>query len=166
VFVGDAHPSGCATGVRQTDDCSAVTHCRSMLLDHRSSLVPILDLLGSSQSIVFVGDAHPSGCATGVRQKRERELTTHGHQESGRVMTDDCSAVTHCRSMLLDHRSSLVPILDLLGSSQFGDGSKISFLVLPRSRRGYLPTSNAGTRDVDAVKSASTSRVPAFDVGR
>ena len=38
--------------------------------------------------------------------------------------------------------------LDLL----LGDGSKISFLVLPRSRRGYLPTSNAGTRDVDAVE--------------
>lgn len=39
----------------------------------------------AANSLVFAGAARTSGCATGVSQKREWKLTTHGHQKSGRV---------------------------------------------------------------------------------
>ena len=71
-----------------TDDCSAVTHCRSMLLDHRSSLVPILDLLGSSQSIrgsLGLEGAYSAGFLVPVSRQLPLTLLTDPGGASGRM---------------------------------------------------------------------------------
>jgi hypothetical protein len=71
-----------------TDDCWAVTHCRSMLLDHRSSLVPILNPLNSSQSIrgsLGLEGAYSAGFLVPVSRQLPLALLTDPGGASGRM---------------------------------------------------------------------------------